>query len=31
MKIKLHFLRSHMDRFLENLGDMNEEQGEHMH
>ncbi|KAI6648813.1 hypothetical protein LOD99_7075 [Oopsacas minuta] len=28
MSIKVHYLFSHLDRFPENLGDLNEEQGE---
>ena len=31
MSIKLHFLKSHLDYFPENLGDINEEQGERFH
>lgn len=31
MSIKLRFLHSHLDRFLENLGGMSEEQGERKH
>jgi len=31
MSIKLHFLYSHLDRFPENLGDRNDEQGERFH
>ena len=31
MSIKLHYLFSHLDCFPENLGDVNEEQGERLH
>ena len=31
MSIKLHYLFSHVDYFPENLGDVNEEQGERFH
>ena len=31
MSIKMHYLFSHMDRFPENLGSMNDEQGERFH
>jgi len=31
MSIKLHFLYSHLDRFLKNLGDLSDEQGERFH
>ena len=31
MRIKLHFLHSHLDRFPENLGDFSDEQGERFH
>ena len=31
MSIKLHFLHSHLNRFPENLGDVNDEQGERFH
>ena len=31
MSIKFHFLFSHLDRFLENLGDLSDEQGERFH
>ena len=31
MSIKLHFLKSHLDYFPENLGDISEEQGERFH
>ena len=31
MSIKIHYLRSHLDNFPENLGDVNEEQGERFH
>lgn len=31
MSIKMHYLYSHMDRFLENLGSMSDEQGERFH
>ena len=31
MSIKLHFLNSHLDQFLENLGTMNYKQGEGFH
>jgi len=31
MRIKLHFLYSHLDRFPENLGDLTDEQGERFH
>ena len=31
MSIKLHFLKSHIDYFPENLGDISEEQGERFH
>ena len=31
MSVKMHFLRSYLDYFLENCGDFNEEQGEHLH
>jgi hypothetical protein len=31
MSVKVHYLRSHLDRFPENLGDLSEEQGERFH
>ena len=31
MSIKLHFLHSHLFRFLKNLGDLSDEQGERFH
>ena len=31
MKLKLHFLDSHLDWFSENIGDYGEEQGERFH
>ena len=31
MSIKLYFLYSHLDRFLENLDDLSDEQGERFH
>ena len=31
MSVKLHFLRSHLDVFQENLGDFSEEHGERFH
>ncbi|GFV22118.1 uncharacterized protein TNCV_5006011 [Trichonephila clavipes] len=31
MSIKIHFLHSYLDRFLQNLGDFSEEQGERFH
>ena len=31
MSIKLHYLFNHRDYFLENLGDVSEEQGERFH
>ena len=31
MSIKLHYLHSHLARFSENLGDVNDEQGERFH
>ena len=31
MSVKMHFLRSYLDYFLENCGDFSEEQGEHFH
>ncbi|QQP36355.1 Uncharacterized protein FKW44_021428, partial [Caligus rogercresseyi] len=31
MSIKMHFLFSHMEKFLENLGAMSDEQGERFH
>ena len=31
MRIKMHYLFSHMDRFPENLGPMSDEQGERFH
>ncbi|KAI6650067.1 hypothetical protein LOD99_6282 [Oopsacas minuta] len=31
MSIKIHYLRDHLDRFPDNLGDMSEEQGERFH
>ncbi|GBP53039.1 hypothetical protein EVAR_43324_1 [Eumeta japonica] len=31
MSIKLHYLRSHLDCFPDNLGDLSEEQGECIH
>ena len=31
MSIKLHYLKSHSDNFLKNLGDVSEEQGEQFH
>ena len=31
MNLKIHFLNSHLDRFLENLADFSEEQGERFH
>ena len=31
MRIKVHFLHSHLDRFPENLGDVSDEQGERFH
>ena len=31
MSVKLHFLRSHLDFFQENLGDFSEEHGERFH
>ena len=31
MSLKLHFLHSHLDYILENLGDVSEEQGERLH
>ena len=30
MSIKVHFLHSRLDRFPENLGDVNDEQGERL-
>ena len=31
MSIKLHYLHSHLDKFLDNFGDVSEEQGERFH
>ncbi|GBP10723.1 hypothetical protein EVAR_6281_1 [Eumeta japonica] len=31
MSIKLHYLRNHLDKFLDNLGNYSEEQGERFH
>ena len=31
MSVKLHFLHSHLEHFLDNLGDYSEEQGERFH
>jgi hypothetical protein len=31
MSVKVHYLHSHLDRFLKNLGDLREEQGEKFH
>ena len=31
MSVKLHFLRSHLDCFLKNCGDLSEKQGEYFH
>ena len=31
MSVKLHFLKSHLESFPDNLGDYSEEQGEHFH
>ena len=31
MSIKIHFLFSHLDRFLENLGTVRDDQGERFH
>jgi hypothetical protein len=31
MSVKVHHLHSHLDRFPENLGDFNEEQGKRFH
>jgi hypothetical protein len=31
MSVKVHYLRSHLDRFPENLGDLSKEQGERFH
>ena len=31
MSIKIHFLHSHLDRFTENLGNSNDEQGKRFH
>ena len=31
MSIKVHFLHSHLDHFLENLGNVSDEQGERFH
>ena len=31
MSVKMHFLRSHLDYFLQNCGDLSEEQGERFH
>ena len=31
MCIKIHYLHSNLDKFLANLGDVSEEQGEHFH
>ena len=31
MSIKIHYLRDHLDRFPDNLGDLSEEQGERFH
>jgi hypothetical protein len=31
MSVKVHYLHSHLDHFLENLGDLSEEQGERFH
>ena len=31
ISIKLHYLHRHLDRFLENLGTMSNEQGERFH
>lgn len=31
MKLKLHFLHSHLDKFPDKLGDFSEEQGERFH
>jgi hypothetical protein len=31
MSAKVHYLHSQLDRFPENLGDLNEEQGERFH
>ena len=31
MSVKLYFLRSYLDYFLKNLGDLSEELGEHFH
>ncbi|GBN13595.1 hypothetical protein AVEN_260746-1 [Araneus ventricosus] len=31
MRLKVHFLDSHLDYFLENLGSVSEEQGERFH
>jgi len=31
MNVKVHYLHSHLDRFLENLGVLSEEQGDRFH
>jgi hypothetical protein len=31
MNVEVHYLRSHLDRFPENLGDLSEEPGERFH
>jgi len=31
MSIKLHYLESHSDKYPDNMGDINEVQGEHFH
>jgi hypothetical protein len=31
MSVKVHYLHCHLDRFLKNLGDLSEEQGEKFH
>lgn len=31
MSVKVHYLHSHLDSFPENLGDLDEEQGERFH
>ena len=31
MSLKVYFLHAHLDYFQQNLGDMNEEHGEHFH
>jgi len=31
MRIKLHYLKFHSDKFSDNLGDVSDVQGEHFH